>query len=157
MHRSVPARLLVIGIAAASLTALPLSGPVSAATGAQCTKEVGTANLTTATATTTLTGCTPLSATGGSGKTVASIKTSIAKTTWAGGKGTTIVKSSYKAGPKVNKCPKTFPTLLIVGGKVTGGSGAALKAMPIGQAVTTFVCVGKNNSSVIEPGTVAKF
>jgi len=157
MHRSVSARLMVVAFAAASLMVLPLSGPASAATGAQCTKEVGTANLKTAIATTTLTGCTPLSATGGSGKTVANIKTSIAKTTWAGGKGTTIVKSSYKAGPKVNKCPKAYPTLLIVGGKVTGGSGAALKAMPIGQAVTTFVCVGKTNASINEPGTVAKF
>ena len=157
MRHQVSTRLLVVALGASSLMVMPFASTAGAATGAQCTKETGTANLKTATATSTLSGCTPTSATGGSGKTVANLKTSTAKTTWAGGKGTTITTSKYKAGPKVNKCPTAFPTLLIVTGKVIGGSGAALKAMPIGQAVLTDVCVGKNNSSINEPGTVAKF
>ena len=78
-------------------------------------------------------------------------------TVWSGGKGTSVVTTiSENAGPKVNKCPKGA-TLLLTVGKITGGTGAALKAMPKGQAVTTDVCVAKNDTSSLEPGTVAKY
>ena len=157
MHRFISVRLATVALATATVALLPLAGPASAATGAQCTKLVpGVTDLKKGTSTSTLSACTPTSATGGGGKSVSNIKTGVSTTTWNGGKGTTITKTTYKAGPKVNKCP-TGSSLLLIVGKVTGGSGAALKAIPMGQAVSASVCLGANNKATLMPGTAYKF
>ncbi len=149
--------MLTMAIALLAPMAVLTAGSAGAATVVQCTKEVGAVNLKTQIDTSTESGCTPVSATGGSGKTVVKITAKASTTVWSGGKGTSVVTTiSEKAGPKVNKCPKG-DTLLLIVGKITGGTGAALKAMPKGQAVTTDVCVGKNDNSSLEPGTVAKY
>jgi hypothetical protein len=147
-----------VALAAAMLVPVGLvASPAGAATGSQCTKSVGVTNLKTGIATDTLSGCTPVSATGGSGKVVVKITAKTTTVVWAAGKGTTVVKQTTKAGPKVNKCPKGT-TLLILSGSVVGGSGAALKAMPKGQAVSDSLCLNtKTDDTTLEPGTVSKY
>jgi hypothetical protein len=84
---------------------------------------------------------------------VTNLKTLISTTTWAGGKGTTIEKVAYKAGPKVSKCP-SGTTLIISTAVVTGGSGAAFKVITKGQQGSASVCVNsKTSSATLEPGT----
>jgi hypothetical protein len=150
----------IAGVVLAAAMMVPVglvASPAGAATGAQCTKSVATTNIKTGVATDILSGCTPTSATGGSGKVVTKISSPTTTVVWAGGKGTTVVKASYKTGPKVNKCP-SGTTLLVLTGKVIGGSGAALKAMPKGQAVSDFLCLNtKTDGTTLEPGTVSKY
>jgi len=150
----------VAGVVFAAAMMVPLglvASPAGAATGAQCTKSVATTNLKTKIATDILTGCTPVSATGGSGKVVVSISSPTSTVVWAGGKGTTIVKEKYKTVTGHNKCP-SGTTLLELTGSVVGGSGAALKAMPKGQAVSDFLCLNtKTDGTTLEPGTVSKY
>jgi hypothetical protein len=150
----------IAGVVFAAAMMVPLglvASPAGAATGAQCTKSVGTVNLKTGVATDILSGCTPVSATGGSGKVVTKITSPTSTVVWAGGKGTTVVKQSTKAGPKPNKCP-SGTTLLILTGTVVGGSGAALKAIPKGQAASDFLCLNtKTDATTLEPGTVSKY
>jgi len=150
----------IAGVVLAAAMMVPIglvASPAGAATGAQCTKSVATTNIKSGIATDILSGCTPVSATGGSGKVVVKITSPTSTVVWAGGKGTTIVKEAYKTGPKVNKCPKGT-TLLVLSGSVVGGSGAALKAMPKGQAVSDFLCLNtKTDGTTLEPGTVSKY
>jgi len=156
MRRTIPIRLFALVVAAGSLTAIPLSSPSSAAAaGASCSKLVSPAPVTVKGVTTshsTLSGCTPTSVTGGSGTSVTNLKTLVSTTTWAGGKGTTIEKVTYKNGPKVNKCPKGT-TLIISTDVVTGGSGAAFKVITKGQAGSASVCVTSKSTATLEPGT----
>ena len=159
MRRPVPARLIAVAVAAGSLTMVPLAAPVSAAAvvGASCAKLVSGPPTTVkgvATSTSTVSSCLPLAATGGSGKSSTNLKTLISTTTWAGGKGKTIVKVAYKAAPTQGKCPTATTTHILSTGKVTGGSGAALKVIKVGQAVKASVCVNKKTSAAsLEPGT----
>jgi hypothetical protein len=156
MRRTVPIRLFAVAVAVGSLTAIPLSAPSSAAAApASCSKLVSLTPTTVkgvSMSNSTISGCLPLAATGGSGKSVTNLKTFISTTTWAGGKGTTIVKISYK-GASQGKCPSTASHVLSTG-KVTGGSGAALKVIKVGQTVSASVCVDKKSSAAsLEPGT----
>jgi len=157
MRRTVSIRLFALVVAAGSLTAIPLSSPSSAAAaGASCSKLVSPAPVTVkgvAMSHSTVSGCTPLSATGGSGTSVTNLKTFVSTTTWAGGKGTTIEKVTYKTGPKASKCPSG--TYLIVStAVVTGGSGAALQVITKGQKGAASVCVNsKTSAASLEPGT----
>jgi hypothetical protein len=156
MSRTLPIRLFAVAVAAGSLMAIPLSSPVSAATGASCTKLVSPPPVTVkgvSTSKSTVSGCTPLTATGGTGKSVTNLKTLVSTTTWAGGKGTTIEKVAYKTTTSQGKCPSTSSHILSTG-TVTGGTGAAFKAIPKGAKVTASVCVNKKTSAAsLEPGT----
>jgi hypothetical protein len=156
MRRFVPVRVLTVALAAGSLTAVPLSSPAPAAVvKPSCTKLVSPAPVTInkiLTSKSTVSGCTPLSATGGSGKSVTNLKTLVSTTTWAGGKGTTIEKVAYKASKALGKCAKGTTHILSTG-TVTGGSGAALKAIPKGSKVSASVCVTSKSTATLEPGT----
>ena len=143
MRRRGQRRRLAVAIASGSLMLTPLAAPASAVSSAHCTKLEAPAPVRVAgvpTRRSSVTGCTPLAATGGSGSSVTNLNTLVSKTTWAGGKGTTIVKVTYKAGPKPNKCPKGTH-LTISGGTVIGGSGAALKVIKVGYSVSARWCV----------------
>jgi len=159
MRRSVLVRLSAVALAAGSLALLPLT-PASAAAAASCTKLVSGAPITVKgvpTSKSTISGCTPLAATGGKGTSVTNLKTLISKTTWAGGKGTTTVKVAYKGAPKQGKCPATTTHILSTG-KVTASTGAAAKVIKPGQASTASVCVNKKTSAAsLEPGTKYTF
>jgi len=152
MRRFVPVRLVAVALAASSLMAIPLAEAASAAvTPVTCTKLVAPApkaGLSTG----TISGCSNAAATGGGGKQVTIIAKLTATITWNGGKGTTTLKISYKAGPKVNKCAKGS-SLIVAVGSVTGGSGAALKAIPKGSKYSESVCYDAKQNTSIEPGT----
>jgi len=156
MRRTIPIRLFAVAVAVGSLTAIPLSSTATAATGASCSKLVSPPPVTVKgvpTSKSTVSGCLPTAATGGSGKSVTNLKTLVSTTTWAGGKGTTIVKVAYKATTSKGKCPAGTSHILSTG-TVTGGSGAALNVIKKGQKVTASVCVNtKTSSATLEPGT----
>jgi len=151
MRRSVLVRLSAVALAAGSLASLPLT-PATAAAAASCGKLVSNPPKGT-TSTSTISSCTPLSATGGSGKSATNLKTLISKTTWANGKGTTTVKVAYKAAPSQGKCP-AGTTHILSTGKVQSSTGAAAKVIKAGQASNASVCVNKKTSAAsLEPGT----
>ena len=145
---------------------IPLSGPSGAATSkVYCTKETSAQPAATTgiiKVTAKLSGCVNLAPSATDVSTV-NTKTAkaTAKTTWAGGKGTTLQSLSYKAATKaqgIGKCPKATTTgRIFVTAKVTGGTGAALKAIPKGSIGKTSVCELKNGTAVLEPGTKATF
>jgi hypothetical protein len=157
MLRTIPIRLFAVAVAIGSLTAIPLSSPSSAATaGATCTKLVSPPPKTVngvSMSNSTVSGCTPVSATGGSGKSVTNLKTFVSTTTWAGGKGTTVEKIAYKATTSKGKCPAGTSHILSTG-TVTGGTGAAAAVIKKGAKVTASVCVNtKTSAASLEPGT----
>ena len=138
MKLSLRAGALVVAAASASLLIVPLALPASAVSQpAQCkklvTKTVGSK------VTATVSGCTPLAATGGSGSgTVASSSGTTAGTLnitikWVKQHGTT--KANIKFGPAVGpgKCA-LGSTRLKVTGKVTGGSGTRVEVHQEGSA-----------------------
>ena len=161
MKVSVRARALVIAAASVSLVAVPLAMPASAATGAQCKKL--TEKTVKSTITFTVAQCTPVAATGGSGSGPVSgtkpgqTKGSVnVKVTWANHKGTTTANVSFGPAVGPGKCP-AGTTRLKITGKVTGGSGTAVKTIKKGQPVSGSVCLAKSGSASLEPGTVVKF
>jgi hypothetical protein len=161
MRGSLKGRALVIGVAAGSLLLVPLAAPASAVTQpAKCgkitTKTVGKVIHIT------VSKCTPLSATGGSGTGTTSSGTgalkgkTVNKITWASKHGTSTMAISF-APTTLGKCPKTT-TRLSITGKVTASTGLAAKVIKKGQPVTAKVCVNKKTAAVaLEPGTVEKF
>jgi hypothetical protein len=167
MRRTLPIRLFTLVVAAGSLAAIPLASPAMAATGASCTKLVSPPPKTVkgvATSSSTVSGCTPVAATGGSGKSVTQIGVKVAgkvetisTTTWAAGKGTTTETITYAAASGPGKCPAGTSRLLSKA-TVTGGSGAALKAIPKGSKGQASVCVNsKTSAATLEPGTKYTF
>ena len=151
MRRFTPVRLLAVALAASSLMAIPLAEAASAVTPVTCSKLVAPppkAGISTG----TISGCTNTAATGGGGKQVTNIAKLTAVITWNAKKGTTLLKISYTGGPKVNKCAKGS-TLIVATGSVTGGSGAALKAIPKGSKYSESVCYDAKQNTSIEPGT----
>jgi hypothetical protein len=154
-HKRVLASLCV-GVA---LLAVPLAAPGGAAGSAKCGKLASQPPVTVNGAPTikgNLSKCTPLAATGGSAKFSANLKTSTAKATWSGGKGTTTLTMKYKPGPKPNKCP-SGSTLFLATGKVTGGTGAAGKAIKKGEAIKASICVNSKAAGSLMPGTFFVF
>jgi hypothetical protein len=156
-------RLFAVALTVGALAAIPLASPASAATGASCSKLVSPAPVVIKGVTTskaTVSGCTPLSATGGSGKSVTQIGVKVAgkvvtlsTTTWAGGKGTTTETITYVTTKSAGKCPGGTSHILSKA-TVTGGSGAALKAIPKGSKGQASVCVNtKTSAASLEPGT----
>ena len=151
MRRFVPVRVVAVALAASSLMAIPLAGAASAVTPVTCTKLVAPAPKGN-TSTGTLSGCSNVAATGGGGTQVTNISKKTAVITWNAKKGTTLFTISYKGGPKANKCAPGS-TLIVATGTVTGGSGAALKAIPKGSKYAESVCYDAKQNTVIEPGT----
>jgi hypothetical protein len=160
MRRVVPS-LIVVVIAAASSIAIPLSAPASAAAAPTCKKisspppkkikGVLTGNGT-------LSQCSPVAAIGASGKQVVRIgikvggKTVTQSTvTWASGKGTTIQNLVYLVLKTKGKCPASSSAHFKVTGTVTGGTNKAIKK---GAKIVSSLCIAKNNSATLEPGTV---
>jgi len=164
MLRKVSVRFTAVALAAGSLAIIPLSAPSSAATKVACTKEASGKPVTagsTITVKATLGGCS--ASVGGSGKSVTTIKGSakpVSKTTWAGGKGTTTQTVTYKAATKaqgLGKCPAGTTQRLFITATTTGGTGAALKAIPKGSIGKSNICLKKDSTGVLEPGTKATF
>jgi hypothetical protein len=151
MRQFVPVRLLAVALAAGSLIAIPFAAAASAVTPVTCTKLAAPAPKGT-TSVGTISGCTNTAATGGGGKQVTNITKLTFVITWNAGKGTTTAKINYKAGPKPNKCA-TGSTLILATGTVTGGTGAALKAIPKGSKYSEAVCYDAKQVTSIEPGT----
>jgi hypothetical protein len=151
MRPFVPVRLVAVALAAGSMIAVPLAVAASAVTPVTCTKLVAPAPKGT-TSTGTISGCSNPAATGGGGKQVTNITKLTFVITWNAGKGTTTAKITYKGGPTPNKCAPGS-TLILATGKVTGGSGAALKAIPVGSKYSEAVCYNAKQVTSIEPGT----
>ena len=161
MKMSARTRALVIVAASASMLAVPLAMPASAvaAPPGKCTKLATKTVKTKLTA--TLTGCTPTAATGGAGS--GSFTTTGAKTgtiniaiTWATKHGTTKGTIHFATATTKGKCAPTATSRVTLTGKVTGGTGAAVKTIKTGQAITGSVCLGKAGQT-LEPGTALKF
>jgi len=101
----------------------------------------------------TLKNCNNAKQTGGSGKLVVNTKKSPYTGTFTWNKtGTTTAALTYAPGPKTSKaCPKGT-TEIDVAGKVTGGTGAALKGIPKGAKVAAKLCY-KGTSLTLAPKT----
>jgi hypothetical protein len=161
MKHSVRGRALVVVAATASLLALPLATSASAVTQPGACKTLKTKSGSGGSIVATVSRCTPLAATGGSGtgtfkagqvsgKLNATIK-------WAKGKGTTKATVSLAPQATKGKCP-AGTTRIKVTGKVTGGTGAAAKTFKKGQPATASICANaKTGSASLEPGTSLKF
>jgi len=148
-------------VAALSLCSLSLASPASAVTQpGKCTKMT-TKSASGGNIIVTISKCTPLSATGGSGKgtfkagqTSGSIN---AKITWAQKKGTTTAALKLTPQATRGKCPAGTVRTKVTG-HVTGGTGAAGRLFKKGQPATASVCInGTSGTASIEPGTALKF
>ena len=158
MPRRVPT-LVAVTIVSGSLTAVPLAAPASATAVAQCAALSAPAPQAVGgvlTRRAQLGGCTPASATGGSGSSVTNLNTRVNIITWAGGVGTTTTAVTYKAGTGSSNCPGSSH-LTIIGGKVTGGSGAARNAIKVGSTVSARWCVTPKLAVTLEPGSALEF
>jgi hypothetical protein len=160
MRLSARARAFAIITASASLLAIPLAAPSSAAVAqpGKCTK-LATKSVS-GTLTATLTSCTPLTATGGKGTgtfkqatgTSGSLNITIK---WAASKGTTKGTIHFANQATRGKCA-VGATRIKITGKVTGGTGTAAKTFKTNQPITGSVCSGPKGIT-LEPGTALKF
>jgi hypothetical protein len=166
MGWKVSVRLFTVALAAGSLAMIPLASPSSALTSkVSCGAELSAKPASTTgkiTATASLSKCINLAPTA---KNVSKINTATlsgtSTTTWANGKGTTLQKVTYKLATKaqgIGKCPPATTALRIfVTATTTGGTGAALKAIPKGSIGHSNICDRKDGTAVLEPGTRATF
>jgi hypothetical protein len=144
--------MLPIGmLATPASAALPQPGKCTKLT----TKTVGTK------INATLSGCSPTAATGGSGtgtftSTGAPAGTLNITIKWAAGKGTTKTNIKFANQASRGKCA-AGATRVKVTGKVTGGTGAAVKTFKVNQPVTASVCNHPTKGISLEPGTTLKF
>ena len=162
MKVSVRGRALVTVAAAASLLAVPLAMPATAALPqpGKCTKLATktVAGKITATVST----CTPVAATGGKGtgtftSTGAPSGTLNITIKWAASKGTTKANIKFANQATRGKCA-AGATRIKITGKVTGGTGVAFKTIKKGQPVTGSVCSNPAPKGItLEPGTALKF
>ena len=162
MRGSIPVRFLAVAAVACtgSLTAFSFAGSALAAprTVVTCAHLNVPAPKTGATSVTgALSGCTVPSATGGTGKLVANIAASTAVITW-NKTGTTSLTFKEAAATKPDEketqgCP-THTTEIVASGAVTGGTGAAGKAIATGSSFSAEVCVA-TKSITNEPGNKA--
>jgi hypothetical protein len=160
MLRKTSVRFFAVALAAGSLSMIPLSSPSGAAGKVSCTKESSGAPVTAGGKTTvkaTLSGCVNLAPSATSVSMIAAKTT--AKTTWANGKGTTLQSVKYAVASTQGKCgPKATTAHYIITATTTGGTGAALKAIPKGSVGKSSVCVNKKTSKgTLEPGTKSTF
>jgi hypothetical protein len=159
MKVSARARALVVVAASASLLAVPLAMPASAtAPPGKCTKLA--TKTVSGTLTATLSNCTPLAATGGKGSgtfksttgTSGSLNITIK---WASSKGTTKGNIKFANQATRGKCA-AGATRIKITGKVTGGTGTAVKTIKVGQPINGSVCSAKSGIT-LEPGTSLTF
>ncbi len=109
-----------------------------------------------------MSGCTPTATTGGTGKSVTQIGVTykgkkveaVSTTTWAAGKGTTIATLSYAAAKSLGNCPKASILREVTSGSVVGGTNKLIK---VGSKEAATVCVAKNDSATLAPGTDRTF
>lgn len=149
-------------LAAASLFPIgALAAPASAAVAqpGKCTKLATKSAGSKINA--TLTGCTPTTATGGKGtgsftSTGAPAGTLNIAITWAGGKGTTKANVTFTTQKTNGKCPTGTTSRIKIAGKVTAGTGVAVKTFKKGQPVSGSVCIGSKGYT-LEPTTALKF
>jgi hypothetical protein len=159
MKSFVPVRLLVVvAIASAGVVAaVSFAGSASAAPRTVVTcAHLNAPAPTTNTAKGALSGCTVPKATGGKGKMVADIAGGTAVITW-NKTGTTSLTFTEAAASKPDEkethgCP-THTTEIVATGSVTGGTGAAGKAIAAGSSVSAEVCVTAKGVITNEPGT----
>ena len=141
------------------LILVPLVQPASAAVTARCATRVvqpppaASAGLLS---TAILGGCTPVSATGGSGVAVTNLVTHVSTTTWAEHKGTTIERVGAFAGAGPSRCPEGT-RLFVITGRIIGGSGAAMSVLRLGLEVSARVCVSAHAPATAEPGSFFRF
>ena len=137
-----------------SLSGLVIATPAGAAT-ALVTCGYLKSNTTQPVSTGVVQKCTNPKATGGSGKLQVNAGKKTGKVTW-NKTGTTTFSINYTAPkqgtPAAKGCPAGSSKLLF-NGKVTGGTGAALKAMAKGQTISAKVCVSKAGV-LLQPKTV---
>ena len=134
MRLSVLARGLAVVAASASLIAVPMALPSAAATGATCKKASQTTKGSAITF--SVSQCTPLAATGGSGKgPVTGTKpgqtkgTLNVKITWAQKKGTTSAKIKFAPNAAgLGKCPIGTTSRLKITGSLNGVLGRGISA-----------------------------
>jgi hypothetical protein len=148
----------------AAATMLPIgmvATPASAAVPqpGKCTKLVTKTVGTKITA--TLSNCSPVAATGGKGtgaftSTGAPAGTLNITIKWAAGKGTTKTNIKFANQASRGKCA-AGATRVKVTGKVTGGTGAALKTFKVNQPVSGSVCNHPTKGITLEPGSALKF
>jgi hypothetical protein len=122
----------------ASLTGWVLAGPASATAAPVTCSTLSGAGLTS-----TLSNCTDAANTGGKGSAVSKVGKGTSGTTtikW-NKTGTTTLSFTYTV-VKANKCAKGL-TEIVETGKVTGGTGAAIKSILKGQKTSATVCEGK--------------
>jgi hypothetical protein len=160
MARKVSVRFFVVAVAAASLAMVPLTGSSASTSKVSCAKEFSPApKSTTGTikVTSSLSKCVNLAATATNASTVKTATlTGTSKTTWASGKGTTLQSVKYAIQKTLGKCPKGDLRIFVTS-TVTGGTGAALKAIPKGSIGKTSICSNSKTGSTLEPGTKATF
>jgi hypothetical protein len=165
MGRKVSVRFFTVALAAGSLAMIPLSPSSATTSKVSCGAEVSAKPASTTgkiTAKASLSKCVNLAPTA---KNVSKINTATlsgtSTTTWANGKGTTLQTVKYVLATKaqgLGKCPKATTTLRIfVTAKTTGGTGAALKAIPKGSTGKSSICDHKDGTASLEPGTKATF
>jgi len=161
VNLSARTRALAVVAASASLFAVPLAAPASAAVPppGKCTKLVTKTVGSKINA--TLSNCTPVAATGGSGtgaftSTGAPSGTLNITLKWAASKGTTKANVKFATQTSKGKCPAGTTSRIKINGKVTSGTGVAVKTIKIGQPVTGSVCSGAKGFT-LEPGTALTF
>jgi hypothetical protein len=144
-----------VAVAAALISLAPAPAPAAGSQPGKCTKLAAKPVATKITG--TLTGCSPLAATGGSGAvTFVSTASGALRITikWAAGKGTTKANVKFANQSTPGKCGSA--TRVKISGKVTGGSGVVTKTVKKGQPVTGSACYGRA-AVKLEPGTALKF
>jgi len=164
MGRKVSLRFFAVALATASFAMVPFS-PLSATT-----SKITCASLMSAkpssttgkiTVTAKLSGCVNLAATATDKSSINTATLSgTSTTTWAGGKGTTIQAVKYTLATKaqgLGKCPAGSTLRIFVAATTTGGTGAALKAIPKGSVGKSSICEHKDASAGLEPGTKSTF
>ncbi len=157
-------RLRKTALLLAAATMLPigiLASPASAAAPqpGQCTKLATKAVGTKINA--TLSNCTPVAATGGSGtgtftSTGAPSGSLNITIKWAAAKGTTKANVKFGTQTSKGKCPTGTTKRLKITGQVLSGTGVAFKTIQKGQPLSGSVCVGSKGYT-LEPGTALKF
>ena len=149
MHRLVRVRLG--GLSAAALIGVVAIGAAFALPASATTVKTACSSTTITTkGTGTLSKCTNLKGTGGSGKLVVNTSKSPYPATFTWNKtGTTKASLTYGAPPK--GAPKVCPAGTVeidVKGTVTGGTGAAIKSIPRGAKVSGKLCYKASTASL---------
>jgi len=125
--------------------------PAPASKGVVCTKVSGKLK-STGVASIKLSGCSDTKNTGGSGKSSGSEGGTTSTVTW-NGTGTTTFDDQTDTGVTGGTCPSGDIEEEATG-TVSGGTGAALKSIPIGWTYQAFICFDPSTSKLSNaPGT----